>query len=363
MQTVDLKKLSEMAVPERAFLTVYLSGPDSVAELDKKFNDIRRVLLSGDAEKNEREYFEENIGAVGEYLKHTPPKGSLGIFACRAIDFFQTAELPEPVKDIVRVDSSPYIRPLAELQDDYETVAVVVADGQAARIFLVASSVTGSEEVIRGNIKNHVKVGGWSQQRYERRRDKQLQHYAREIAGSLVRLEGEEKFRHILLVGSKEILREVHENIPKDFQDRLIEKNLDLSRGDDHVNRDIMALLAEEEHHSQEDCWEKIRTEYLRGGLAVVGLDSVLWAAGEGRVEKMIVNRGFHPAGRRCRNCHTLQAGSVETCRVCGSSSLFIVSMINELLEMLLQTGAESRFTEDISSLAEAGEIAALLRY
>jgi hypothetical protein len=228
---LDLKKLAEMTAPERTFLSIYLSGSHSLPELEKKLNKLRRVLKSDNARKDEREYFDENVKTVEEYLRKNPLKtGSLCIFSCQAIDFFQAVLLPAPVNDFVRIDSYPYIRPLAELYDDYENVVVVVADNEKVRIFVVSSSVTGTEEVIKGNIKNHVKVGGWSQKRYERRRDNQLSQYAREIAGALIKLDREEKYGHVLLVGSKEILHIVHENMPKELQTRLLKITWILAR-------------------------------------------------------------------------------------------------------------------------------------
>jgi len=361
---LDLKKLAALRTSGRAFLSVFLAGPQSVADLEKRLSKVHRVLKGGGPEKDEREYFTENVAVLWEYLSQNPLRsGSLCIYACRGIGFFQAIPLLEPVKDIVRIDSSPYIRPLAELHDDYGTVAVVVADNKKARIFLVSSFVAGSEEVIKGHVKNHVKVGGWSQQRYERRRDKQLEQYVHDIGQALVKLDQEERIAQVLLVGSKEVLHLVHNKLPKELQARVMEKNLDLGRGEGTLNRELMVLLAEEEHHSQEDYWERIRVEYLEGGLAVTGIEDVLRAAIERRVEKGIVNRTFHPRGRRCRNCHTLNAGMVEACRVCGSPSLFDVSLINEILDMLIQADAELHFADPIPGLAAAGEIAALLRY
>lgn len=361
---VDLRKLAEVSVQERAFLSVYLAGPRSVRELDKRFEKVRRVLKGGGAEKDERELFDENVKAVREYLKRNPlTSGSLCIFTCWVLDFFQAVPLAAPVKDLVWIDSSPYIRPLAELQDEYEDVAVVVADNKKARIFLVSSAVAGDEEVVAGNVKNHVRKGGWSQQRYERRRDKQLLLYAREIADALAALDKAEAFRRILLVGGKEILRIVLENLTPPLRRKVAQKRLDLGKPAGAVHKDIMDLFVEAERRSERDLWEKIRVEVLRGGLGAAGLEEVLSAAKAGRVEEMIVHRAFKPEGRRCRECDTLDVGGVERCSACGSASLFEVDVVNEIVEMLKLTGAAVDFADPIDTLAEAGEIAALLRY
>lgn len=362
--SIDLRELAEMTAPERAFLSVYIAGPQSVAGLGKRFQKVRRVLKGGGAEKDEREHFDENAKAVEKYLDRNPlESGSLCMFSCWVLDFFQAAPLTAPVDDLVWIDSSPYIRPLAEFEDEYENVAVVVADNKKARIFLVSSAVAGSEEVVKGNVKNHVRKGGWSQQRYERRRDKELLLYAREIVDALSQLDKEAKFRRILLVGGKETVRAMHENLPQALQKKVAEKALDLHKGEGAVNEDIMELFTEQERQSELDLWEKIRAEYLRAGLGVAGLDEVLSAAKTGRVETMIVNRSFKPEGRRCRECENLDVGSVETCSACGSNSLFEVDVVNEIVEMLKLTGAETDFADPIQTLVDAGEIAALLRY
>ena len=361
---VDLRKLAGLTAPQRAFLSVYLARPRSVARLDKRLREARRVLRGGGAEKDEREFFDQNVGLVRDYLARNPlTSGSLCLFACWALDFFEAVAVAAPVADLVWVDSSPYIRPLAELQEEYENVAVVVADNKKARIFLVSSAVAGPEETLKGNVKNHVKKGGWSQQRYERRRDKQLLLYAREIADAVVRLDRAETFRRILLVGGKEILRIVRENLPKALRSKVAEKAADLHRGEGPLNADILELFFEQERRSERDLWEKIRTEYLRGGLGVVGLDGVLAAAQAGRVGSVVVDRTYRPEGRRCRACEHLAAGAPAACPACASTSLFPVDMVEEVVELLALTSAEADFADPIPTLTEAGHIAALLRY
>ena len=129
---VNLRKLTEMTTPGRTFLSVYLAGPHSTTELKNRFQKVRRVLKGGRAEKDEREHFDENVKSVLNYLERNPLKsGSLCIFSCRTLNFFQAVSLMAPVKDLVWIDSSPFIRPLAELQDEYETdPSVFYVDGK-----------------------------------------------------------------------------------------------------------------------------------------------------------------------------------------------------------------------------------------
>lgn len=361
---IDLRKLADIHTQERSFLSVYISGPDKIPDLDKIFDKLKKVLKDKGDEGDERVQFEENVKAVKQYLAQSSfESGSLCIFSAWIINYFKVIPLEVRVPDCVWIDSSPYIRPLAELQDEYENVAVVVADAKKARIFLITSSIASSEEIIKGNIKNHVRKGGWSQQRYERRRDKQLLLYAREIIDALLLLEKKEDFRRILLVGSKETVNIIYNNIPQSLLPKITSKPVDLSKGDDIVHRDIMELFVEQERKSERDLWERIRTEYLKGGLGITGLDDVFSAALEGRIEEMIVERDYKPEGRRCRECENLFPAPVTACPVCNSTSLFTIDVVNEIVELLKLSSASVDFTDHIPGLNKAGRIAALLRY
>ena len=359
----DLKKLAEMSTSERAFLSVYLAGSHSVTGLEKKFERIRRLLRTG-PEKDEKEYFDDNVRSVTEYLDRYPLKtGALCIFSCQILDVFRTIPLFVQVEDFIHIDSAPFIRPLAELMEDHATAAVVIADNKKSRIFVVSMVETGSEEVIKGNVKNHVKVGGWSQQRYERRRDNELHKYALEIVEALEKIYNSEEINHILMVGSKETLQAIHENMPHELRDKVVEKAIDLSKGDAFINKDIMDLFCEEELTTGFEHWEKIRTEYLRGGLAVIGPEDVLSMAKAQRIEHAVVDRTVQPPGMRCRDCDNLNIGVVKSCLACGSQSLYEVEVFNDILDMVYQAGGTAHFTEPIQTLTDSGGIAAHLRY
>ena len=388
---INLKELAKVSGPDRAFLSLYLSRPKSLDRLEKRIKNARSLL--GD-NKDELEYFDENIKLVREYLKDNPfESGGLCIFACWVLDFFKAwplavdgargkaahagpsltkvitsaepdAGTPDSGADLLIVDSSPYIRPLAELQDEYEDFAVVVADNKCARIFMVTSSTREDEEKICGDIKNHVKKGGWSQQRYERRRDKQLHLYAKDIAEKLAQLERSENFRRVLLVGSRETIGEIRKALPDQVARKLVgEKAVDLGKRTRYVNQKIFELFFEEERRSEQQLWEQIKSEYLRKGLAAVGAQDVLEAAKRGQVGKVVVTRNASIEGVRCRDCGNLAAGAPEACPNCGSESIFAVDLVNEIVEVLALTGAKADFVDVIEGLTAVGNIAALLRY
>lgn len=359
---IDLRELAGVSGPERAFLSLYLATPDSFSGLKGRIDTLRSLLAEDPVEL---EHFEENLKLAEKWLsEHTWETEGAAIFVCWALDFVQAYPLTVPGRDLIWVDSSPYIRPLAELQDEYENFVVVAADNTASRIFFVTSARPDEDAKIKGDVKNNVKKGGWSQKRYERRRSNELMHYAKEIVDLLTEMDQKEKFSRLFLVGSQETLIEIEGALTPPLTAKLAGKqNVDFSGGDDPIFETAFELASAAERESEEQLWERIKDEYLRGGLAVTGVDEVLKAAAVGRVEKMAVTRDARIAGTRCRDCENLLVGTPAKCAICGSEDVFKVDLINELVELLALTSAEADFVDPIPALSEAGEVAALLRY
>lgn len=358
---LDLKHLADLEAPERAFLTVYVSDRAGAAALEPTFRSVRALLAGHDAEA---EHFEQNLKLLEPLLDEASFESpSTVFFVCWALDVARAFPLTVAVPDKVWMGDAPYIRPLAELQDEYEDFAVAVVNNTDARVFLVRAAVAGDGSRVRGDVKNAVKKGGWSQKRYARRREKELDHYAADVAAALKRLYDEERFGRLVLLGTQEARRAVEENLPTALADRLVgERAVDV-QDEEAVLREAFAVYFEGERAEERALWDRIREGYLTGGLAVVGAQRTLEAAQAARVEVALVDRALDAAGTKCRDCEHTVFGTPTTCQRCGSRDLFGVDYVNALTEALAQTGADVDFTDGFDALAEVGGVGALLRY
>jgi len=359
---IDLRELAGVSGPERAFVSLYLTTPESFQQLKPRIEKIRALLSDDPAET---EHFEENLKLIETWLaEHKWETEGVCLFVCWALDFVKAFPLTVKGQEFIWVDSSPYIRPLAELQDEYENFVVVAADNTASRIFFVTSARADEDAKVRGDVKNNVKKGGWSQKRYERRRSNELMHYAKEIVDILTEIDQKETFSRLLLVGSQETMVEIESALTAPLAAKLAGKrNVDFSAGDDPIFEAAFEMFTEAEREAEGRLWDRIKEEYFRGGLAVTGAEDVLKAAAVGRVEKMAVTRDAKIAGTRCRQCENLLEGELSKCKICGSDDVFKVDLVNELVELLALSSAEADFVDPIPALSEAGEVAALLRY
>ena len=364
LEEVDLHGLSELSSPDRGFLSVYLHGKKDIDWLESRLNDAERILKE-DGVTDEAEELRRNAEPLLAALDGIDHGGPIAVFSCWLADLLLVVPLELDAGRSVHIDSSPYIRPLAELLDECETSAAVIANNTRTVVRLVSCSCPegGDEQVIRGNVKNHVRKGGWSQQRYERRRDKELLHYAKEVSEALRELRSQVYYTRLVLIGSRETTSAIVEQLPPELAQMAMVEAVDLKRPETELDREIAGLLERSERESERERWKRIRSEYLSGGLGEVGFAEVMRAAGEGRVEEAVVSRGLNLTGTRCRDCGHLDFTRVSRCPACGSTSVFETDLVEELVDRLTSTGALVDFTDSIESLDSAGGVGALLRW
>lgn len=358
-----LRALADLVGPERAFLTVYLDAADDPSVLEPSIERIRALLAD---QLIETEHFEENLTLARELLDaHRPPEGgALAVFTGWAADLNQAFELPEPVRSRVWMGDAPFVRPAYELLDEHETFAIAVVDNTSAQIYLVTADEVDEEGRIRGDVKNRVKKGGWSQKRYARRRDKQIESYATEIAEGLAALDAERPFARLVLLGSDEPVQAVAEALRTDLKDKLVgTHSLDGNASEQEV-LDAAANLAEEgEREAERELWEAIREQGMGPGLAAFGATSVWEGLEAARAEALLIDREREIEGTKCRACEHVVHGTPDSCGVCGSKDVFRIDLVEAMTEQAVRTGAEVDFADPFDALTEVGGVAALLRY
>lgn len=361
LHQIDIRALAEMTGAERAFVSLYLSGPDGLEKLNDREARIRGLLADLPAE---REHFDQSLRMIREALDEHGVEGPMALFASWALDFVVGYALDVAPPDLLWVDSSPYVRPLAELQDEYETFVVVSADADAARVHVVTALVPEQVDRVRGAVKNHVKKGGWSQKRYQRRRENQMLQYAKDVAAAVATVVDEQGITRIVLLGAQQATAGIEAALPDRLKAFVVgPRPAELGGDDDALFETAAGLSAEREREDETSLWERIRGEALSHGLAAFGPGEVLAAARDGRVDTMIVTRDATIPGIRCRDCERLSFAKPQQCPACKSNSVFDVDLVNELVELLAMTGGRVDFVDPLDGLTERGDVAALLRY
>ncbi|MDX1664307.1 MAG: Vms1/Ankzf1 family peptidyl-tRNA hydrolase [Candidatus Promineifilaceae bacterium] len=370
LQEIDLRKLAELQEAERCCLSVYVSSQEHLNQLEQRAEHVRDLLSDS---PDELTYFERNLALVRRWLDESGfadgfSGAGLAVFACEMLDYIDGVHLavaPETGarQDIMRVGGSFYLRPLAELQDEFEDFLVVAADNRSTRIIQVASANVETADHVRGDVANQVKKGGWSQKRYQRRREKELHHYAQEINDHLRDLVEAHGIERIVLLGSQETLVELEEVLDAQLAAYVVGRQAaDLQQGPDALVEEAYELFFAEEREEEEALWRRIQGEYLSDGLATTGATRVLDALKLGRVEEVLVTRNAEIQGTRCHDCENVH-GTPQTCQICGSKEVFQLDLVDEMVRLAELSSAHVEFSDEIEGLTGVGEVAALLRY
>jgi len=359
---IDLRPLAELEASERAFLSCYLSGEAGRQSLKNRITRVRRLLA---AKPDELDHFEASLTLLERWLDdHARGDDTVAVFACGALDFVQGWRLPIAVPNLLRAGAAPYLRPLAELQDEYGTLAVIAANNRATTIHLVTLSRSTAAARVRGDVKNAVKKGGWSQKRYARRREKQLERYATEVVERLDALDRDHTIDRIVLVGSAESLQQIESSIPPRLRDRTFRRDgINVGGDNEALIEEAWAAWFVAEREEERALWDEIAEEAFGEGLAAFGADDVLEALGQGRVDTLLVSRDSTVQGTRCRACEHLVPGTSDACPKCGSTDVFTIDLINELVRQAELTSADVEFADASDALSQEDGVAALLRY
>lgn len=270
-------------------------------------------------------------------------------------------QLPAVVDPAAYLDNSPFLLPAARLLDDLEACAVVYADHKRATIFLAALGSLQEESRLRGDIKNHVRKGGWSQQRYERRRDKQIHQYCSAVIDRLAELVEREELRRIVLAGDRILLGEMEKRMPAAMREQVVCRlAMEDKKEPREIFREVLSSAADEER--REEIWlsDAIRNEHAAGGDAVVGPVDTLAALKEKRVRRLLVGPMDDIEFWRCTDCGTCGLGAPPACPGCAAST-YPQAAANEFMDLAFGGGSRVEFTDD--DLEEMNGVGALLRW
>lgn len=315
----------------------------------------------------ERESFDKDAARISTYLANEfdPASQGLALFACAGEGIWHAVELPVPVETRLVIDRTPYVSPLAYLEDTYDRYAICLADSQTARVYVVALGRAERAEKIKGPTINYKMTGGLSQRRIQERIANAVSEHIREVSQRLEEIVQAENIPWIILSGDEIAKTEFKRHLSDWAWERVVEVNRLPTSLPEHeaIEQTLETILAAERAEAH-DIVEQALDETLSDGLGAAGVEAVVMAMWRSAVDTLILDKEFHATGWRCVNnpSHVGEGGAPEGCPLgCGAAEP--VELREELTMLALQTGATVEFVEASETLARMGGIAALLRW
>jgi len=364
--SVDIRKLSEIHDTEPTFISLYLQLEEGYENfINHREQAIRSALVGKPGLRNT---FYETMAQINTYLNENVTKlqregaEGLALFISQPKDFFEAHPLPMNVENSMVLDASPYIRPLAKFMEEYEDFGIILLDHNHARIYLVKAGEIADTERLHEEIFHHHKKGGFSQMRFQRKRDGELVHFYKEIAEEATKVFEGERIRRLIVAGQSDAKKNFIPYLPKVYKDKIIAVlNIETETPDEEVVRDTFPVFFEQERKEELEMVEEFMGAVMKGEGAAYGMQDVLNATKNGRSETILINMNFKSPGFKCESCNFVKLGS-GTCDYCGGA-LHQVDAVEELVEWAQQSGAKVEFVAENESLESLGGVGAFLRW
>jgi peptide chain release factor subunit 1 len=334
-----------------SFISVYFNRLEDESFLRKRIHTCKSLLKG-----KEKENFIKTIEKINDFLKNNH-ETNIAIFASEKHDLFLTVSIPIDINNALIVDSSPYIRPLARILDEWESYSLVLLNTHHAKIFSIELGVIDQRKNLSSEIINKHKKGGWSQARFQRIRKGAIHDFFSEVIDYL----GKKVDEQIVLAGPGVAKTQFRALLPEFIEKRVV-GIIDIDIEDEReVIKKSLRMISEKEDLESHKLVEQLKKEILKNGLAVYGFDETLQAARIGQIDVLLVEKDYKLKGCLCEHCQILKSGPIKDCPVCGGP-MTEADVIEEIIEFAERTDARIEFTDD-EEMSLLGHIGGLLRY
>jgi len=294
-----------------------------------------------------------------------PSGRSMVLFACEPRGLWELFQLQVPSLSIARFAERPAVSQLASILDEQERYGVLILDKERARILSVYLGEVEDEVTRKSGYSGRTAAGGWSQARYERRREGQLHTHIMKAIDALASEQQRRGFDRILIGGPDEALAALLGALPRGLRARVSGTfSCELSASGQTVLRRTRKLMEAAERNGEDVVVGHVLNAAKSGGLATIGWEETLPALLEGRVHKLVLVDRLRHRGRSCPRGH-VAAGRARVCSRCQEH----VGANHDLTEAAVGAALDTQASVEMvrgsaaQRLRTEGGIGAILRY
>lgn len=346
----------------------YPSRQDYENEFDFLAHEAKKTAADEHGLGREQETrLEAELSAIGAFLSHEYQRNgarSLAIFSCRAEGLNEVIPVSVPLDNRIFVGAKPYIATLAETYSEHGRFCVLVVSKELTRVFAVeAGEINERSGSLDPVLKRH-NQGGWEQAKLQRRHDLQVWNHLKKASDTVLNVFQTEGFERLAVGTADELWPELEKALHSYLKEKLVGRFvMDINAPAGEVLARVTALEEERRREEEKALLDSLGPELAAGHTFVGGLDEVLSALNQRRVETLLVESGFKQAGTVCSSCQTLSSGE-ESCPSCGKPMTRAANVVDEARELAVRQDARL-MTVDAGQpdIGQAGHIAARLRY
>jgi peptide chain release factor subunit 1 len=349
--------------------TEFATAPARATQVHSLLDEVQRPG-DGELDHEDRMAVEEDLKRIESYLlsDDLPVSGTraVALFASSGDSLFESVPMSRPAQPRLVIAPTPYVEPLVVGHDPGRWCAALVSR-RVGRIFAGSADELSERRDVKDNVHGQHHQGGWSQANYERSVEADAEHHMRDVAAELYRQWQQEPFQKLVLGGTIEDVRRFADDLHNDLRPTLVSERLDLNpqtASPVEVQAAVLPLVEQEAVRTESEALSELANRIGAGGAAATGLDDVLEALTERRVQTLLLGQGFTAAGGRCPSCGLLTTEREGSCPADGTPLVPVADLREAAVQAALIQDAEVLvIEEEPSELRRGSGIAALLRY
>ena len=341
-------------------------------KLKNRIREVVQALPRLGLDRAAQEEVERDLERIQGYLRNPgslPSARGIAIFACGPIGLFEAIPLPFVYRSRLAVDTTPLVRELASVEDEFGRLLTVVLDRTAARFFEVtayrAVELPGLRaEATRGKRFHGDNDGssGWGEHTYHNRIRTEKQRHYEAIARELFAIDRRQPAHGIVLAGTGADAAAVEPFL----HNYLVERVLGTAR----LNpKEATPARVHEATLAVREAWERdaeralVREmqEALGSGWSVNGMTPTLRALSRGQVRSLLVHADAGEPGYRCAGTGRL-ALTERDCRAEGEP-IPVLDVVDDAIEEALRQGVDVDVVYEPEARDAIEGLAGLLRF
>jgi peptide subunit release factor 1 (eRF1) len=342
--------------------------------LIKLKNRVRAVLQALPRLGLERGVHDEVVRDLDRIQQHLhtphnlPSTQGVALFASEAIGLFEAVPLPVVYRSRLAVDSTPLVRELASVEDEFGRLLTVVLDRMAARFFEVTAydcrELTGlrADSTRGGRFRGDQSGPGWGEHSYNNRIRTEKQRHYEAIARELFTIDRRQPAHGIVLAGTGTEAGAVEPFLHTYLAERLIgTARLSPKGATPAAVHEATLVVRQAWEREAERAETREMTEALGSGWSVNGIDPTLRALSRGQIRTLLVNADASEPGFRCGTSGRL-ARTERECREEGEP-VPVLDVVDDAIEEALRQRVGVNVVYDPEARRAVDGLAGLLRF
>jgi peptide subunit release factor 1 (eRF1) len=389
-----LEYLSKIESTDFPFISLYLDT-DFQHLYDKDQN--ARIFIKNCIKENEKKFsndkqklecLQKDTKKIMDYLSNGLEKDIKGlvIFACEKLGIFEVIQSSESFKDECIVNHVPHLNQFAQKAEESQSTLIILVDRRFSKIMeikakdilfeetyepessevIIHSEVHGyHKEGEAGTKRNYTvmgsaqKTGGWSQQRFQRGINLQIQQHYRATAEAAAKLFEKTDYDNVVIIAQEHEAKNFIKQLPKYISDKICSIiKMPMFESNSEIIKDVKKEIESAERRQELEIVKKaINQCFENRDHCSLGIESTADNAKDGRIDKLIISEDMVVPGYKLGGAYYVKDEREED----------LFDLVSESVRLTIKNGGEVEFIKSESEadkeLERFQRVCAILRY